>query len=395
MTKFLNWCKINDDVLSLLRLFPSGVAMSARVSVKPEIIQWAVRNSDMSEDDIYKKFPWTCDDQPNPTILQLQKFARTARIPYFNLLTGEIPKDREVPIPDFRTIGGKKVSQPSLNLLDILHIMRQRQEWMRDYLLSEGADPLGFIGSIEKTGTNPKAAAEKIRQDLNLEKDWQTASKTWETAYSALWEAVENAGIMLFQESGLDTSQRKRFKVEEFRGFVLSDPYAPLIFINSADAKNARMFTLAHEIAHLWMDETGLFDFTTETVANKIAAELLVPEDSFREAWKKNQDLGALSHKFKVSTIVIMRRAWDCGLISDSDFLSFFQEQQDKFEEKKNSGGNFYLTRNCNLSTNFVAALIASADSGRTLYRDAYQLLGMSGDTYHKFASRWKRGEFK
>lgn len=369
--------------------------MSARVAVTSEIIQWAIRNSDLSEDAIYKQCPWACDDNPNPTVLQLQKFARIARISYFNLLTSTIPQDREMPITDFRTINGKGVSQPSLNLLDIIHIMKQRQEWMREYMQTEGCVPLEFVGSIEKTGTDPKEAAEKIRKDLNLEKNWQTSSRNWEKAYTTLWEAVENAGIMLFQESGLDQTPRKRFDVEEFRGFVLADPYAPLIFINSADAKNARMFTLAHEIAHLWMDETGLFDFTTETAANKIAAELLVPEDSFRAAWNRNRDCGILSRKFKVSTIVIMRRAWDCGLISKNDFLSFFQEQQKKFEEKKKPGGNFYITRNCNLSSNFIAALIASADSGRTLYRDAYQLLGMSGDTYHKFVSRWKKGEFK
>lgn len=372
--------------------------MSSRILLKPEVFEWAVRYSDLSLDEINKKFEWTNKTPLNPTFTQLQNFAVSARVPFMPLFTGTIPEDEEkVPIADFRTMKSREISRPSLNLLEILRMMELRQEWMRDYLLSEGADPLPFVGSVE-ADADVKEAARKIRQDLELSENWQICSRSWENAYELLREAVEKVGVLFFQESGLDTSSRKRFDPQEFRGFILNDEYAPLIFINSADAANARMFTLAHEIAHLWRGNTGLFSFESEDIANRIAAELLVPETAFRKEWKINSDLGHLSRTFKVSTIVIARRALDCGFWKKGQFWEFFSVQQRKFEEgrkQSSGGGDYYRTRMKNLSMNFVMAVIGSTSSGRTLYRDAYRLLGMRGDTFDRFADKCRNGGWK
>lgn len=303
----------------------------ANITVKPEVLQWAVRYSDLSEDVIYGRFPWGCETPAQTTFRKLEDFAKVLRVPFSSLLLGEIPQEEPLPIPDFRTAANQNISKPSLNLRAILHIMALRQEWMRDYLISEGADTLPFVGSL-MNAENPIAAAKKIREDLGLSVGWQNKFSNWESAYEHLREVVENVGVLLFQECGLDATHRKRFRPEEFRGFVMADDYAPLIFINSADAKNDRMFTLAHEIAHLWMGNGGLFDFAKEDMANRIAAEFLVPKVRFRNAWRETSDFGQLSLQFKVSTIVIARRALECRFIDSDRFWEFFRVQQEKFE---------------------------------------------------------------
>lgn len=371
--------------------------MANYIIVKPEILRWAVQYSDLSEDEIYFKFPWVCKTPAKATFRQLEKFSQFVRVPFSSLLLGEIPPEEPLSIPDCRTMSDQRLSQPSLNLRAILHIMSLRQEWMRDYLISEGADPLAFIGSL-KNATNPVQAAKKIREDLGLEDGWQNHFNIWENAYNHLWDVIEESGVMLFQESGLDTTARKRFRPEEFRGFVMSDDYAPLIFINSADAKSARMFTLAHEMAHLWMGNGGLFDFAKEDMANRIAVEFLVSKLQFRKAWEETSDFGQLSRRFKVSTIVIARRAYECSFIKSDEFWAFFRSQQKKFEmlrekqSQKEGGPSFYTVRMRNLSMNFVFSVISSAQTGKILYRDAYNLIGIKGKTFDEFASRCMSG---
>ena len=99
---------------------------------------------------------------------------------------------------------------------------------------------------------------------------------------------------MLVVFSGIvGNNTHRKLETEEFQGFALVDEYAPLVFVNSADFRAAQMFTLAHEIAHLFVGETGVSSFDnlqptedlTEQFCNRIAAEFLAPEEELRAFW--------------------------------------------------------------------------------------------------------------
>lgn len=76
--------------------------------------------------------------------------------------------------------------------------------------------------------------------------------------------------------------------------YVLADAYAPLIFVNGKVAKCAQLFTIVHELTHLALGNTGLFDETSDSeyeaeagrFCDKVATEFLMPADVFVRLWE-------------------------------------------------------------------------------------------------------------
>ncbi len=141
-------------------------------------------------------------------------------------------------------------------------------------------------------------------------------------------KAAERIGVLVATGSVVGLNNHRPLDPQEFRGFVLCDTYAPLVFVNGADSKSAQMFTLAHELAHLWLGQDGLFNLikmmphadATERFCNQVAAEFFIPGHKLSERWKEASAYGqAIPHDcawYKVSPLVAARRALDMKLIS-------------------------------------------------------------------------------
>jgi len=161
------------------------------------------------------------------------------------------------------------------------------------------------------------------------------------------------------------------------------------------------MFTIAHELAHIWLGRSASFDLRNlqpaedeiEQICDKVAAEFLVPEDSLRASWNeiKNQSQSdiyqLLARKFKVSEIVCARRLLDLGLITQEDFFDFYEDYQRKVRTRltRQEGGNFYATLNLRLGRRFGEAVIQAVKEGKLLYKEAYRLTGCYGKTFDDF----------
>jgi len=375
------------------------------VTVKPELIRWAIDRSGLAAGDLLKKFPKLDEWQSGvrqPTFRQLEQFANKTMTPFGFLFLAEPPEER-LPIPDFRTVGDTPIDRPSPNLIETIHTIQRRQAWMRDLLFEDGHERLEFVGSGKRIH-NFKSLAQRIRQELDLDADWAEPLLSWEDALRTLRRAIERIGILVFSSSVVGLNNYRSLEPEEFRGFVLCDPYAPTIFVNSADSKSAQMFTLAHELVHVWLGTDGLFNLVTmmpaneetERFCNRVAAEFLIPGYKLTERWDEakatRQPFPTIARWFKVSPVVAARRALDLRLISKPEFFRFYERDRDDWQRrkvqqrKKKAGGDFYRNQDVRLGRRLASAVVRAAREGRILYRDAYRLTDLRGETFNRYA---------
>lgn len=373
-----------------------------RTKINPDLIRWAIKRSGAELDGLKTRFPkieqWI-EGESVPTANQLEGFAKATLTPYGYLFLPQ-PPDESLPVPDFRTVRDRGVKRTSAALLETIYTMQRRQEWLRDYLLEEEEDPIPFINTIT-LNTDPKVAASKIREALGMVDGWADEHPTWESALLGLRRAAESAGIIIVINGIVGNNTHQKLDPEEFRGFVLCDHYAPLIFINGSDAKSAQMFTLAHELAHLWLGKDGLFNLLDmevssddiERFCNRVAAEILIPTTELHACWavdsQKKEPFHALAKRFKVSPVVAARRSLDEGLITKRqffDFLSAYRDDERRKLQQRSSGGDFYRTQEGRIGRRFGLAVVRAAKQGKILYQDAYRLTGLAGKTFDQYA---------
>lgn len=236
--------------------------------------------------------------------------------------------------------------------------------------------------------------ANQIRHKIGFDVDERSNCRTWEDALRLFIQQAEEAGILVMVSGVVLSNNNRKLDTQEFRGFALSDTLAPLVFINGSDSKSGQMFTLAHELAHLWLNSSGvsnasaapLHGFSKEEVwCNAVAAELLVPLKTLRPLLQDNEELdkavARLSRHFKVSTLVILRRLLDTKWLNPNEFNHAWQQERARLREiaeRSGSGGDFYRTTISRVSRRFTQAIVASTLEGQTLYRDAFRMLGVS-----------------
>ena len=364
-----------------------------RATVKPELLRWARKRTGRSVEDLtsrsqLRKLAQWESGKAAPTLKQLEAFARATYVPIGYLFLPAPPQER-VPIPDLRTIGNEHIGHPSPDLLDTIHICQQRQAWYREYARSAGYEPLRFVGSADR-GTSVPQVAQRMRDALGFNLDARRDCPTWTDALRRFIEQADEAGVLVMTSGVVGSNNNRKLNTEEFRGFALSDEYAPLVFINGADSKAAQMFTLAHELAHIWLGESALSDVSPasqpsqriEVWCNQVAAELLVPLDVFRHELPRTnplEDVSPLARRFKVSTLVILRRILDAERIDWSTFQQAYGKEVDRLRAilTTRGGGDYYLTTGARASKRFARALVVSTFEGHTPFTEAFRMLGM------------------
>ena len=376
--------------------------MSSRrlqITLQPDVLRWARERAKLQPEELAKKMgvkrhervlEWERDGVIS--VAQVDKLAKCTYTPLGFLYSKEPPDDR-LPIADFRTREG--TPPPSPDLLDTVYLMQRRQGWMRDELIEDGAEPLDFVGAYG-LDSQPRHVASAMREALQLPNGWAQAEGTKSDALRRLRSRFDAAGVLVCFNGVVGNNTHRKLNRNEFQGFALADEYAPLIFVNNADFRAAQIFTLAHELAHLFIAKTGVSTLEalqpspddTEKFCDKAAAEFLVPAEELRAFWSRsgtNNPLQAVATKFKVSSIVAARRALDLKLISADTFFNFYRanaKEWDGNQPREDDGGNFWNTQKWRIGPRFATAIVRAVKEERMLYREAYNLTGLWGDTF-------------
>ena len=388
--------------------------MTGEALVTPKLITWARARAGLTLEEAAKKLgirsarlqAWEHgEDRPN--FRQVDNIAHKLNIPFGYLYLSEPPVE-DLPLPDFRTIAGAPPLKPSPEFLDVLDDALRKQQWCHEHLASQEYEPIKFIGKFSPDSSIDEVAAD-IRDTLGIDNDLRERVRSWEQFLTELIRSAESQGVLVLRSSVVGSNTHRKLNVSEFRGFTITDPLAPLIFINSRDAKAAQTFTLVHELAHLWTGQSGVSnpDYTSrsnaqrneiERHADRVAAETLVPKNDFLIGWNDSfsldRNLNRLASKYKVSAFVILRSAFDNQKIGQDAYLNKFRELLSNQRSAKDKGGNFYANIGARNSPTFTVAVVAAAAEGSLSYREAASLLNVvSLSTFYKIEAQLLQDE--
>lgn len=375
--------------------------------INPAVVEWAMNRSGETIESlsaVSKRIDKWLDGSAQPTLSQIQEFARRTHITISLLFAEDVPH-LGLQIADFRTPeryehGGRSSREPSPELYDTINQMMYRQDWMHAYFTSQEYSTVELVGCLTGGTENPDAAAEKLRSYLEIGADWAFAHSAYESAFSYLKDAVEKAGISVAVNGMVDDSTNRILDPEEFRGFVLSDNIAPIVFINGRDAKVAQIFTLVHELAHLGYADIGVISPEADTDTEKregqcdaIAAGLLMPTKLFQEEWRNDGNtygaIDRISKRFKTSFVASARRAAEFGFISHNELVALCVEHRKMVpsgpKKTGKGGGNYYLNKRFRLGSVFSDAIWIAVNTRQLTYTEAFGLTGMKDKTFNRY----------
>lgn len=338
--------------------------------ISPSVLLWAREVQGLDIAEVASKLKkteaqitaWETGEE-EPSLAQARKLAEVYRRPLAVFFLPEPPRNFQAPVlPDFRRLPDEVPQSFSPALRNLIRLAQLRQEWVREELELEGKRRLRWVGS----GTHKEESdllAARIRKWLDIPFD-AIRSQSSNAEALRLWiDQVEERGAFVFQSGGPSSV---RVEPIEARGFALLDPYAPFVMINASDSDAGRIFTLIHEIVHLWIGESGVSNLEPirrasspsqriERFCNATAAEVLLPSQRFVDEWA-NADasdiltvIQRISARHKVSREVVARRAldvryidWQTYITLRSEFMSTWRKSRERQRDSE-GGPNWWM----------------------------------------------------
>lgn len=382
-----------------------------RVDVNPEVLKYYIEHSGMDvqylkERNNLSNIEEWMDGTKQPTLNQLRELAKKLRIPLGYLVLKE-PIDDSPPILEYRTVDSIDTNKGSRELIDTVRNVEEQQAFISEYRKKEGFSPLKYIGyfTLDEPTHN---IVEFSRTLLGIDTEWQSQLEDLDP-FKFFRGKLNQIGILVLVNGIVGQNTHRPLNIEEFRAFVLIDDYAPAIFINTNDTRNGQVFSLLHEFAHLLFGEEEIYNVSNtlnetpsllEQKCNEFAAEILVPNKVFKEAWhnegnellKKTEDL---ARKFKVSMTVVARKAFENQFLSRDDYnyiaaYNFDKFKEDKIKRRESSGGNYWNNISYKIDPVVFDTVRKSFYQGDIEFTKALKLLSIKARAFDRLEQNYK-----
>lgn len=358
--------------------------MAEKAFITPNVLKWARESAGMTEETAAARVSVPVDrlkewenGTAQLTIRQAQTLAKAYKRPFALFFLPDVPRDF-LPLQDFRKPGSKKLTTSSIF---IIREIQQKQSWLREVYVENGEEKLPFVGRFSLKDSPRKVATDILKTLKVVPAAYKTDAPIKE------WiDAAERTGISVSRTSFINS--HLKLDSDEMQGFAIADEYAPFVFVNSEDWNAPQLFTLVHEIAHLWLAETGISNdiepeirnrhkyHPVELFCNEVAATALMPVEMVTAMgsaiFTSSKSVFTAARKFGVSSFALLVRALNLNSISSStyqklkrqaeieyaEFLNREAERKAKQKEKPQTGGPDYyllqLNRNSRLFTQTV-----------------------------------------
>lgn len=285
----------------------------------------------------------------------------------------------------FRTINSEFKAKSSTELNDTISEMQEKQDFLKDQIDST----LNFVSKFSIKDSY-KMVVKFISEKLNLQPRFylETSKNNY---FKFLRSKVNELGVFVFLNGKIKDNTHRPLNIDEFRGFVLLDNKAPIIFINQKDTKNGQVFTLIHELTHIFIGDEEILDQQdavknydkTEAFVNKVTAEILGPEADFKEIISLKNNIQDLADYFRVSKYVIVRRMRDLKVISTKEYRKIVLTLNSEFLKYKNlsssksEGGDYRNNLNFRVDYNFFQYVENALNNQSISYIDAFNIIGV------------------
>ena len=389
--------------------------MADKAFITPNVLKWARESARMTEETAAAKVSVTVEKfkewetgASQPTIRKAQALAKAYKRPFALFFLPEVPRDFQ-PLQDFRKSGSKALTTSSIF---IIREIQQKQAWISDVYSENQEEKLPFVGRFS-INDNPQKVAQDILTTLKINPAFYKTDnpiKEW-------IDSSETNGIFISRTSFIHS--RLKLDSGELQGFAIADPHAPFIFVNSEDWNAPQLFTLVHELAHIWIAETGISNevepdlknkdkfHPVELFCNEVAANALMPKEivlAFHtNSFQTSKDVFKIAKQLGVSSFALLVRALNLNIIStttyqklkkqaDIDFFDYLKKEAEKKarqkEKDKPGGPNYFLlqlNRNSRLFTQTVLDAFRGGFIEPTL---ASNLLNVQVNKFQKLESQ-------